>query len=267
MKIYYFPILLIASIFLTSCQDNTYEEYFCEDLEIGSENSSTMYFQSNVKISDSEMCIYHRGKEFCTAFDKKADGYVDKADWDKNLLHSEINISSRNGEKYIFEIFERNEIRQDVKVESRLINNEWHFSFQGKELKSILPLKDATDEAMLVFKVAAIENKVYGYIAGDFVPKLTASNSSGEKSEKPANEYSSYFEEPNKETLFFYGNEKYNEIKSYIEGNHLGATYTFNKTNMTLTYTPSNPFKTDGKDGIFRYKCQAWKRQRWYEFP
>ena len=161
------------------------------------------------------MCIFHRGKEFCTEFDKKSDGYVDKYDWDKNLLHSELNISSRDGDKYIFEVFEKYEIRQDVNVEARSINNEWHFSFKGKDLKSPLSLKNATDESILIYKIAAIENQAYDSFRGDFVPRSKPSNLSINQLEKPSDDFASALEKFNEEILFFYGNEKYNDIKWY----------------------------------------------------
>ena len=118
---------------------------------------------------------------------------------------------------------------------------------------------------MLVFKIAAIENKKYGYVSGDFVPKLKTLNSLEEQSGKSTNEFDYLFDK--KEKLFFYENEKYNDIKSHLNGDYLGTTYVFNKFNMTLTDTPSKPFITDNRDGIFRFKCQVWKKQKWYEFP
>ena len=52
-----------------------------------------------------------------------------------------------------------------------------------------------------------------------------------------------------------------------LNGTHLGSTYIFDKSNLTLTNTPTNPYKTDGRDGVYRYKCQVWKKQKWYNFP
>ena len=80
---------LLLPLFIVSCSTSEDNEYFCESTRIGSDNSSKLYFQSSVKINKDIMCVYHRGSEFCAANGKLIDGFVDKSDWDKNIIHSE----------------------------------------------------------------------------------------------------------------------------------------------------------------------------------
>lgn len=126
------------------------------------------------------------------------------------------------------------------------------FSFKGLKLKPTLPLKYANDESMNVFKIAAIENKEYGYV-WDFVTKPIISENK--------------FGFGPKQIIFYYDNEKYNDFKKYLNGDFLNSTYVFNKSNMTLIDTPTEPFTGDGSDGIYRYQCQKWIKQKWYQFP
>jgi hypothetical protein len=262
MKILHRLITLFFALTTISCGNSSTEEYFCELKQFGSKNSSALYFQSSVKVSDKQMCLYHRGEEYCSKYGEKVNGFIDKSDWDKNILHSENYITSHVDDNYIFKIFDKYQLQQGVDVETRLVDGEWHFTFDGKELKPTLSNKFATDEAMLIFKIASIENRVNGNINGFFVSRLSPKKSTKIKEDT----FDSLFE-VNKEILFYYGNEKYNEIKSYVNGNYLNDTYTFNKSKLSLTSTPTHPFILDGSDGIYRYKCQKWIKQKWYEFP
>ena len=263
MKIFKVICFTTLLVLISACSSNANEEFFCEYKKYGSNNDSSLYFQSSVKINDSEICIYHRGNDYCAEFGKSINGYVDNSDWDKNIKHSEIYSASRDGQNYIFKVFSKSQLQDGVAVESSLINDEWHFTFNGKKLKPTLPSKYATDESLLIFKMAAIENQANGYLQGVFVTKPS-----------PPKKFDNEFDEsvhnilgPDKEVIFTYGNDKYQEIKNLINGTSLYDTYTFNRSNMTLISVSANPIKMTGIDGIYRYQCQVWKKQKWYEFP
>jgi hypothetical protein len=262
MKIFKVILFTIPLVLISACSSNANEEFFCEYKKYGLNNDSSLYFQSTVKINDSEICIYHRGNDYCAEFGKSINGYVDNSDWDKNIKHSEIYSASREGQNYIFKVFDKNQLQVGVEVESALIKDEWHFTFNGKKLKPTLPSKYATDESLLIFKLAAIENQACAYVRCEFVSQPS-----------PPKKFDNEFEEkihnwfPDQEVIFTYGNDKYQEIKNLVNGTSLGQTYTFNKNNMILIYASSHPIKSAGYDGIYRYQCEEWKKQKWYEFP
>lgn len=258
----YIFIALISTL-TAACSSASKDEYFCEYKRIGLGNDPSLYYQTSVKVNNSEICIYHRGQDYCVEYGKSINGYIDNTDWDKNIKHSEIYTASHDGQNYTFKVFSKNQLQDGVDVDSNLINNEWHFSFKGKKLKPTLPSKLTTNESMSIFKLAAIENQTYGYAQGEFVSKAS-----------PPKKFSDPFEEEinnilgsDREVVFYYESEKYKKIKELVNGSYLDDIYTFNKNDMLLISTPTNPFKMGRDDGIYRYQCEAWKKQRWYEFP
>lgn len=255
-----FFLFLVMPLFIVSCGTSEDNEYFCESTHFGSNNSSPLYFQSSVKINKDGMCLYHRGSEFCTTHGKIIDGFIDKSGWDKYLIHSEKYLSSVDGENYLFNVYKKYALRKDANVETTQVGDDLHFSFEGKKLKPTLALKLANEESILIYKIAAIENVKYSYASGDFVTHKTEKTISNNKD----NRFKGSIWEK-EEVIFDYGSQKYNEIKSYINGTYLYNVNTFNKTNLSLVSKYTHPHS--GSEGIYRYTCQIWKKQKWYEFP
>lgn len=250
----------IIPLFIASCSYSDDNDFFCESTQIGSDNSSTLYFQSSVKITKDGMCVYHRGSEFCTVNGKIIDGFVDKSEWDKHIIHSEKYLSNVDGDNYLFNVFKKYTLRKDVKVDITKIGDALNFSFESKKLKPTLPLQFANDESIEIYKIAAIENVIYAYARGDFVTEKTHK----ENSENNTNIFKDSLWDK-EEVVFDYNSQKYNEIKSYINGTYLEDVYTFNINNLSLVSKYTHPFY--GSNGIYRYKCEKWKKQKWYDFP
>ena len=251
---------LLVPLLIVSCDTSEDNEYFCESTRISSDNSTKLYFQSSVKINKNGMCLYHRSTEYCSVHGKTIDGFIDTSDWDKNLIHSEKYLSSVNGENYIFNVSKKYELRKHINVETKQIGDALHFSFEDKKLIPTLPVKFANEESILIFKIAAIENVVYRYARGDFVTHKTPKVSSSDE-----NNIFKYLFKEKDEVIFYYGSDKYNSIKSFVNGTYLENVYTFNKINLSLVSKYTHP--TYGSDGIYRYQCEIWKKQKWYQFP
>jgi len=270
-------LLIVISLVSLACSFDKKEEYFCEqrtDNSTMKDGSHIFYQQSSLVITDKEFCHNYSSQTSCAPFEqivKGSDEFDKQEAYEENYTELSFYKSSRISDNiFKLEQFKKYVPNENSKVSKKLINNLWHFYYDGKEMHYTLPIKDASNESIAVFELYTADDAIYCYLRescygmetyeemSDRLDKQFGIVSDSKKEKKKLSEFGEL-----KKLPLVVGNKKYNYFLSYVQGNYLEHTYVFDRKKSLLTIIPRNPI--DDKETYV--SCSLWSKQKWYEFP
>jgi len=259
-------ILVISlAALLAGCSDPKVE-YFCDMHDYAGNQEN--YFQHGVTISPEEMCVTI-GKNYCVKFGRSLEG--NEQDWEKNIINSNVFTANKTDNEFQFKVFDKKKLDKNVVVQRQLIDHAWHFKFNDKWFKVALPENLANEHTFKVYELAVIDsadNGTFYTTENQNNPKTSKSGAKRSETSDPEiqEEVDRYFKryELFEAEKLDVGNSAYKRLENYLDGTRLNYTLTFDPAKLILTETYDHPFESHPP---YQFKCQIWKKQKWYQFP
>lgn len=232
-----FFLILFFTLLLGSCNSSTYEEYFCETPYV---DDNHFYSQQTLKISPKEFCVTWKGDEYSCG--KIGQLIIDNAEDYFKGFGEEVNSYKAIRDKNTLSMIVYNEIRpkKSYPITRKLIDENYHFIFNGTELQITLPKKDAIEGNLKTYDLYAINNVV------DWDGRLIKCNIKEEDGSCMDI------------ALRSVGGETFKSW--YRLANNLPTyQYDFDVKNLTLKTNTFNKYLPSTS-----YTCEIWKKQKWW---